>query len=174
LSAVYGIVKQSGGFIDVHSAPGQGTSVVVYFPEAVVPGTAGDAFAAQSPCPPDGPQTRTILLAEDEDDVRALVGDFLELQGYRVLTGSDGALALRQAIDHQGVIDLLLTDVVMPVMGGPELAERLTSEHPEARVLFMSGFAPEGLASFQDGAPLLRKPFSLDALGRAVRDSLNN
>jgi PAS domain S-box-containing protein len=172
LSAVYGIVKQSGGFIDVQSAPGLGTTVIVHFPAFADAVDAATEARSAAPRPDRAPATRTILLAEDEDEVRDLVTDYLQAVGYRVLAGSDGAAALARARDYEGYIDLLLTDVVMPVMGGPELADRLVTEHPEARVLFMSGFAPEGLASFRADVPLLRKPFSLDALGAAVRESL--
>ncbi|MFI5177785.1 MAG: ATP-binding protein [Vicinamibacterales bacterium] len=174
LSAVYGIVKQSGGFIDVQSAPGLGTTVIVHFPAFAEAVNATAEPGTDAPRADRAPATRTILLAEDEDEVRDLVTDYLQAVGYRVLAGSDGAAALARARGYEGYIDLLLTDVVMPVMGGPELADRLVAEHPEARVLFMSGFAPEGLASFRAGVPLLRKPFSLDALGAAVRESLGD
>ena len=118
----------------------------------------------------------TILLAEDEDGVREMVAEFLESRGYHVLTGSDGAVALCRAEQYAGPIHLLLTDVVMPVMNGPELADRMKRERPETRVLFMSGYTPD--PTLFDGARfgevvLIHKPFALNALAHAVRDTLD-
>jgi two-component system cell cycle sensor histidine kinase/response regulator CckA len=170
LSAVYGIVKQSGGHIDVESAPGQGTCFSIYLPALAaelamaqaqsVEGAGSVALARGS--------TRTILLAEDEDDVRKMVGEFLESQGYRVLSAPDGLTAMRVALEQEGPIDLLISDVVMPFMAGPELAERLRRERPDVAILFISGHVGE----FAPNAPLLPKPFSLEALARTVRERL--
>lgn len=117
----------------------------------------------------------TILVAEDDEDLRELVTEFLESRGYRVLSGTDGRDALRIVLEDTGSIDLLLTDVMMPSMAGPELATRLLREWPDLRVLFMSGYIGESARPagvFGPNAVLLRKPFSLDALARIVRERL--
>jgi CheY-like chemotaxis protein len=119
--------------------------------------------------------SETILVAEDDEDLRELVTEFLESQGYRVLSGTDGRDALRIALEHTGSIDLLVTDVMMPFMVGPELAKHMLRERPGLRVLFMSGYVGEfaqPAGAFGPNAVLLRKPFSLDALARAVRECL--
>jgi CheY-like chemotaxis protein len=175
LSTVYGIVQQSGGYIALESAPGQGTTFAMYFPLLARSVEEHEALAGDT-TPDEVRRGKTILLAEDEDGVREMVADFLESRGHHVITGSDGAVALCRAGEYAGPIHLLLTDVVMPVMNGPELVDRLKRERPETSVIFMSGFAPE--PALLDGAGLgevvlIRKPFSLDALGRAVRDTLD-
>ena len=177
LAAVFGIVKQSGGYIEVNSAPGRGSSFIIYFPVSVGGRVAQTLpFELALPSGP-APQARTILLAEDEDDLREMVADFLRSQGHTVLTGADGTAALRTAVDHRGPIDLLITDVVMPSMDGPALAERMTLERPGLKVLFLTGYAPEsGLLQdrLQQNALLLRKPFSLSTLGRVVDGQFGN
>ena len=176
LSTVYGIVQQSGGYIALDSAPGKGTSVAIYFPQLARRAEEDEATAEHTRPHEGRGGGETILLAEDEDGVREMVAEFLESRGYRVLTGSDGAVALCRAEEYAGPIHLLLTDVVMPVMNGPELVDRMKRARPETRVLFMSGYTPE--PTLLDGAQageavLIRKPFALEALANAVRDTLD-
>jgi PAS domain S-box-containing protein len=177
LSTVYGIVQQSGGYIALDSAPGQGTSFAIYFPQLASRAEKDEAMAGHTRPDEVRGGGETILLVEDEDGVRELVAEFLESRGYRVLTGSDGAVALCKAEEHAGPIHLLLTDVVMPVMNGPELVDRMKRERPETKVLFMSGYTPEptllGGARFND-VVLIRKPFPLDTLVHTVRDILDD
>ena len=168
LSTIYGIVQQSGGDIEVTSAPGAGTTFRIYLPLATAAAGAGEPAGAGTAAPRGA---GTILLVEDEDDVRRFVSSALGHLGYRVLVARHGEEALAVA-GREPAIDLLLTDVVMPGLGGPEVARRLREIRPGTRVLYISGYAP-----VQDGsnpepplAPLLRKPFSLDDLARRVRE----
>jgi CheY-like chemotaxis protein len=137
LPTVYGVVKQSGGFIWVYSEPGHGTTFKIHLPrvdqapERLFP-RPGQTAAGQG--------TETVLLVEDEDTLRALLGEVLESLGYRVLDAGLGAEALRIAREHRGPIHVLLTDLVMPQMTGRELADRLSCLRPELKVLFMSGY----------------------------------
>lgn len=112
----------------------------------------------------------TILVVDDEDGVRTLAQDVLEMQGYAILNTGDPRQALRIARGHPGPIDLLLTDVVMPLMNGRELADRLVAIRPDTKVLFMSGFDVSGM--LEPGAPFVAKPFDVDTLVRKVRDVL--
>src|SRR6202521_299631 len=139
LSMVYGIVKQSGGFIFVDSQPQRGTAFRAYFPR--VDGRE-DAAAAQDSLglPRADHGQKTILLVEDETNLRRLARQYLETQGYKILEAEDGAAALQIVAGHEGVIDLLLTDVIMPGMNGRELAGQVTTLLPEVRVLYMSGY----------------------------------
>ncbi len=177
LSTVYGIVKQSGGYIWVHSEPGKGTSFKIYLPrvaEAVqTPIQASilpEAFAG-------APGTETILLVEDEANLRYLARQFLEKQGYRVLDAADGALALQVAMAHPGVIHLLLTDVIMPGMNGRELAQRVLQLRPGVKVLYMSGYTENVIGrngTLDAGVRLLQKPFTLHDLKNKVREVLES
>jgi two-component system cell cycle sensor histidine kinase/response regulator CckA len=173
LATVYGIVKQTGGYIWVYSEPGQGTVFKIYLPRVDAPATADQEVAGLGRTPTGN---ETILLVEDEVTVRQLLSGMLERRGYRVLIAGSGEQAVEVAAQHRGPLHLMVTDVVMPGMGGPELAARLGSLHPELRVLYISGYADdavlrrgvrEGLASF------LQKPFTLDALARKIRDVLD-
>lgn len=172
LATVYGVVKQTGGWIWVASEPGQGTTFEIYFPqieEVEKPVTASVKKAARANAPRG---TETVLLVEDQDGIRDLVGEFLRRDGYTVLHAADGDEALRLAGEYGDAIDLLLTDILMPNIGGQELAERLSELRPKMRVLFMSGF-PEH-ASLGDEATgqqtaVLQKPFSMDNLARKIR-----
>ena len=174
LAIVYGIVKQSDGFIWVYSELGVGTTFKVYLPR-VREETSRTVEAKH------GPQRtfeggETILLAEDEEDLREVERLYLESQGYTVLTASNGIEALRLAEEYEGNIDLLLTDVIMPQMGGRELAERLVSSRDTLQVILASGYtnraiAPEGLS--EAGFHFLQKPFSLSVLGSKVRDAMD-
>lgn len=170
LSMVYGVVKQSGGYIWVESEPGQGACFTLYFPrvEAELPAKKNVSVVGRAIAP------ETILLVEDEDSVRELVRRVLEAKGYKVLEARRGEQALEAAEKHPDPIRLLLTDVVMPHMNGQELARRLAPSHPEAKVIFMSGYigsTAQGKELESDGA-FLHKPFTSDALARKVREVL--
>ena len=172
LSTVFGIVKQSGGAVWLESAPGAGTVAWVHLPRIEEPGPGVEpVVAAVSPGPVEG----TILLAEDEPAVRMLAREALVRAGYRVLEAEDGVEALAVSRGHEGIVDLLLTDVVMPNLGGRELAARLLLERPGVRILFMSGYPNDarelGELAGSTG-DLLRKPFALKALVERVRAEL--
>jgi two-component system, cell cycle sensor histidine kinase and response regulator CckA len=167
LSVVYGIVKQSGGSISLDTAVGRGTTFHVYFPIA----DAKEA-AAVVPDPERNPAAHrgheTILLVEDETSVRRFTCDALEAQGYRVVAVSNGAEALQALLAPVHPFDLMITDLVMPTMGGKELAERARALHPHLPVLFVSGYAARG----DGGLPFLQKPFGPFELSRKVRELL--
>ena len=176
LSTVYGIVKQSGGFIFVDSQPQRGTSFRAYFPR--VDGRE-DATAAQESLalPRAEHGQETILLVEDETNLRHLARQYLEIQGYKILEAEDGAAALQIVDGYQGTIDLLLTDVVMPGMNGRELATHISKLLPEVRVLYMSGYTENAIGhdgTLDPGINLLQKPFSLPALKDRVREVLDS
>jgi PAS domain S-box-containing protein len=176
LSTVYGIVKQSGGYIFVESEPGRGTTFRVYFPRAYARDNAAavqDSFGL--PRPDRGQET--ILLVEDETNVRRLARQYLETQGYKILEAEDGAAALQIASSYKGTIDLLFTDVVMPGMNGRDLALQITGQRPDIRVLYMSGYTENTIAhngTLDAGINLLQKPFSLPALKDKVREVLDS
>ncbi|HEX8244161.1 MAG TPA: response regulator, partial [Longimicrobium sp.] len=167
LSTVYGIVKQSGGYVWAESRPGQGSRFVVLLPR--VPEDACAPAACGEPAPGRGCGA-TVLLVEDEDSVRSLARRVLARAGYAVLEASDGERALEVARAHGGEIALLLTDVVMPGGGGRKLAEAVAALRPETRVLYMSGYPGDAIAEhgLAPGVDLLPKPFSPDALLRRV------
>jgi PAS domain S-box-containing protein len=172
LATVYGIVRQSEGQILVYSEPGRGTTFKIYMPR--VEDTAEHLIPTGTQEPPRG-GSETILLVEDEDGVRNLAKQVLERRGYTVLVASDGDEARRVCQEHSGPIHLLLTDVVMPGLSGPQSAEELRRERPEMKVLFMSGYpdrAMEHHKAFEPGVPFLPKPFAPDALMRKVREAL--
>ena len=172
LATVYGIVKQSDGYISVHSEPGRGSSFKIYLPRIATP-------AGPAPAPPKsgpGRGTETILVVEDEPAVLALSRRALEAQGYVVLAASDPSAAMRLFELHGGTIHLLLTDVVMPGLSGRDLADRLTARRPGMRVLYMSGYPGDAVVQHGElpsGSAFLQKPFSPDALARKVRDVLD-
>ena len=169
LSTVYGIIAQSGGFIRVASAPGAGSTFAVYLPLA-----REEVAAEPAPLGSDGvlSGSGTILLAEDDDGVRALAELILSQYGYTVLPARDGEDALRIADQHAGPIDLLVTDIVMPRMRGTELAERLTSRRPDIGVLYMSGYADASALGEVNAAAIVPKPFSEETLAGLVRETL--
>jgi two-component system cell cycle sensor histidine kinase/response regulator CckA len=173
LATVYGIVKQAGGFIWVYSEPNQGTSFKIYLPR--VDASRGDRDADRGLAEmPRGAET--ILIVEDEASVRVVVRQVLERLGYTVLDASDGGLALELAARHHGKIHLLMTDVVMPVLGGRQLTEQLTKLRPETKVLYTSGYTDDAVVRhgvLEAGIPFLQKPFTPDGLARAVRDVLD-
>jgi len=172
LATVYGIITQSGGTLDVESRVGEGTTFYIYLP--VVNESAGVA-APSLPASRGTSGTETVLLAEDEDAVRALMRRTLEDRGYRVLEAVGGDDALRQSQDYPGRIDLLLTDVVMPRMSGFKLAKLIRESRPETRTLYVSGYAYTGRHEGETISPetFLAKPFSPDLLALKVRRVLN-
>jgi nitrogen-specific signal transduction histidine kinase/ActR/RegA family two-component response regulator len=174
LSTVYGIVAQHGGDLDVSSVPGAGTVFTVSLPllsSRPPPGSATDRRSG-----PGAVVARpaTVLLVEDEASVRLLTREILEVHGHLVIEAADGAAALSSAAAHAGPIDVLLTDVVLPQMVGPVLADRLLTERPGLQVVFMSGYAREHLAGvdLRDGAQFLPKPFRPADLAAAVAAAL--
>jgi two-component system, cell cycle sensor histidine kinase and response regulator CckA len=165
LSTVYGVVKQSGGYIDVESAPGEGTSFQIYLPQTEE-GVTTEKLQAEST---QVKAHQTILLAEDEDSLRALTRNTLQGRGYTVLEAKNGVDALKIGRKYVGSIDLLLTDVVMPEMGGHELAQQLIRERPGIKVVYISGYTAQlpGMKTF-----FLMKPFTRDALTQKIREAL--
>lgn len=173
LATCYGIIRQNGGTIRVTSELGRGSTFRIYFPRV----------ASSTATPPQAPGARrplsgdeTLLVVEDEAIVRAIAVDALRRHGYTVLQAGDGMEALRVAGEHAGNIDLLVTDVVMPQLGGRELARRLRSKRPKLRVLYVSGYTDSAIARhgmLEDGIALLQKPFTAATLTRKVRDALD-
>jgi PAS domain S-box-containing protein len=173
LSTVYGVVEQSGGRIEVESLPGQGATFTIYFPRHW--GAEPAIGTATQRMPQVG--TETLLLVEDESAVRSSVRRLLEWHGYTVLEARNGAEALRVYEAHEGNIDLVLTDVVMPEMGGHELVEQLRARRPDLRVLFMSGYAERAFTSngsIPAGTGYLEKPFTVETLMRRLREVLDS
>src|SRR5580704_9321910 len=173
LATVYGIVKQSGGYIWVYSEPGQGTTFKVYLPrveESLTP----QETQANSQNIPRG--TETILLVEDEQGVRDLAREYLEISGYKVLVAENGPAAVKLVSDHKGAIDLVMTDVVMPGLSGSELTKRIEALRPGIRIMYMSGYTDQAIVHHGIlGADivLLQKPFTLNALAHKLRDALD-
>jgi two-component system, cell cycle sensor histidine kinase and response regulator CckA len=173
LSTVYGIVSQAGGEIDVQSEPGHGSRFRIYFPES-----AGDAEETRSSTGDGAPVgLETVLLVEDEPSVRVLAETVLKKLGYSVLVADSGAAALKIWNERQDSIDLLLTDVIMPQMSGAELAQKLRELNPQLKILFMSGYTDDMIAShgvLVGETQLIQKPFTAEALGRRIRDVLDS
>jgi signal transduction histidine kinase len=173
LATVYGIIKQSGGSVSVESELGHGTTFMIWLPRV------------EHPTPLDGASRgsaelragrETILLVEDEDGVRELAREVLQGHGYTVIEACDGESALRIVEDRRERVHLLLTDVVMPKMGGRELARRLISRHPDVKVLYMSGYPDDALGEhgvLEPGAVLLQKPFTPQGMADKVRQVLD-
>jgi PAS domain S-box-containing protein len=177
LSTVYGIVKQSGGYIWVYSESGKGTTFKIYLPRVAETVERPAQIAAPAESVAIEPGTETILLVEDEANLRYLARQFLEKQGYRVIEAADGAVAMQVAVAHEGVIHLLLTDVIMPGMNGRELAQRISEIRPNVKVLYMSGYTENVIGrngTLDAGVRLLQKPFTLRDLKSKVREVLDS
>jgi CheY-like chemotaxis protein len=171
LSIVYGIVKQSGGYVWVYSEPAHGTTFKLYFPAIAAPLenplVCNDAYSE--------PSGQTILIVEDEATIRGNVRECLQQLGYHVVEAENGEAALQVCEQLQGKIDLVLSDLVMPGMGGYELAGQLAQHHPEVRMLFMSGYTEDSAARrdiLLQGSAFLQKPFSVADLSTAVHQAL--
>ena len=172
LSTVYGIVKQSGGYIFAYSELGRGTTFKIYLPR--VEEAAAESLPERRIRPGLGGR-ETILLVEDEESVRELIAEALRAQGYNLLIAANGQEALALAAPANCHIDLMITDVVMPNMGGRELANRLAQSRPQMRVLYLSGYTEDAIVHqgvLDPGTLFLQKPFSLDALAGKVREIL--
>jgi CheY-like chemotaxis protein len=173
LATVYGIVTQSGGAIWVYSEPGNGSTFKIYLP---LEATALDPPVAEPPPPVRSVGTETVLLVEDDAAVRALAREVLRRLGYIVLEAGSPSHAIAIAEDHVGPIDALLTDVVMPEMRGPELAARLGTIRPDAKVIYMSGYTGDAAVRhglLEHGDAFLEKPFGPAALGKKMREVLD-
>ncbi len=173
LSTVYGIVKQSGGHVWLYSEPGQGATFKIYLPRVDAP--VESAVEKPRDAAPRGAET--ILLVEDDDDVRSLVRGILEARGYSVIEAARAAEALDLCRKHEGEIHLMLSDVVMPETGGRDLALQLAPLRPAMKVLFMSGYTDDAIVRhgvLEPGIAFLSKPFTADELSRKLRDVLEN
>ena len=174
LATVYGIVRRSGGYIWVYSEPNRGTTFKIYLPSAEHKLGLGSEIEAEEAIPPSKGQT--ILLVEDDSTMRSLTRKMLEEHGYRVMEAEDGQAAIKLLGLGTHSVDLVLTDVVMRGLSGPELGSWLGSTHPAVRILYMSGYSGELFEKHADGEPtlsLLEKPFSRNALLRAVHTALS-
>jgi len=182
LSTVYGIIKQSGGYIWVYSEVGRGTTFKIYLPRVASTGETAAQLAASGVLDNDvrnnvvEPGSETILLVEDEANLRYLARQYLEKQGYKVIEAADGAVAMQIAVAHEKVIHLLLTDVIMPGMNGRELAQRISEIRPNVKILYMSGYTENVIGHngmLDAGIRLLQKPFNLRDLKSKVREVLD-
>jgi signal transduction histidine kinase/CheY-like chemotaxis protein len=173
LATVYGIVKQHGGHIWVESGENRGTSFTIYLPVSSSP-SAEEAL--QDPKPAAGGGSETVLLVEDDEQVRHLALALLQREGYEVVSAKNGKEALEVTEKHDGPIHLVLTDVVMPGMNGKELFERIAARFPQAKPLFMSGYTENVIAHrgvIDQGVRFIQKPFSIKALCSKVRQALD-
>ncbi|HXE73003.1 MAG TPA: ATP-binding protein, partial [Candidatus Nitrosotenuis sp.] len=174
LSTTYAVVSQCGGSIRIDSQPGQGTAVRIWLPGGVSEGEEAPASGGRSRRPAEG---ETILVVEDEATVRKLVRQVLEREGYRVLVAADGQEALELCRSHPGLIDLLLTDVVMPGLSGPQVASRARELRPFMQVLYMSGYNDDRLLRHgieESSVAFLQKPFTAEVLAERVRELLDS
>jgi CheY-like chemotaxis protein len=171
LATVYGIINQAGGYISLYSEPGLGTRV-----DTMLPATDQTPVSIESaPSAPRTTATETVLVVEDAEDLREVVERILSRNGYHVIVAANGVLALDAAQGYGGKIDLLLTDVVMPLMQGKELADRMMKRYPSLKVLFMSGYAEPMLGdsgTLEPGVVLMEKPFTEPVLLARVREVL--
>jgi DNA-binding NtrC family response regulator len=174
LSTVYGIVKQSGGYIWANSEPGKGSTFKVYLPRVDEPVEVSSSIEIPAPAARKGRET--ILLVEDQPEVRELARIVLADRGYSVINAQNPEDAEHQARSNGGQIHLLLTDVMMPGISGRELAKRITSRHPHIRVLYMSGYTNNVIAEdgmLEAGLSFLQKPFTPQTLVQKVRETLD-
>jgi PAS domain S-box-containing protein len=174
LSTVYGIVKQSGGYVFAQSELGHGTTFRIYLPRVEEAAQPADTV---KPCESITHGTETVLLVEDEESVRQLVRETLESRGYKVIEAENGEVALKISATCQEPIHLLITDVVMPGISGRELAKQLSKTHPHTRILFLSGYTEDAIVHqgvLEPGTAFLQKPFTLQNLSRKVREVLRS
>ena len=174
LAMVYGIVKQHNGCIGVRSVQGKGTTFDIYLPHVDEAAVEAGPEVEQRSSSTRG--SETVLLVEDEADVRELAREILEMAGYTVLEAPTGADALRLCVQHRDEICLLLTDVVMPQMSGPDLARQVEEIRPGTKVVYMSGYTDDALGHhgvLDPGIVLLPKPFTPDGLLRGLRQALD-
>jgi CheY-like chemotaxis protein len=172
LATVQGVVARSGGSVNVYSEVGKGTSISVYFPRAGASERVLEV-APSAPRPPAGGET--VLVVEDAEDLRDLTRRLLERQGYTVLSASDADEAVR-VFDQNTLIDVLLTDVVMPGVSGPELGALLVERRPALKVIYMSGYTEDSIVRhgvLNPGIAFLHKPFTSDTLGRKISEVLD-
>lgn len=176
LATVYGIVKQSGGYVFADSELGKGTTFRIYLPRVDQPIRAASSQPAPVELPPELPPTsETLLVVEDERAFRDLLHERLQSKGYQVLVAANGVEALRVAEEYKGSISVLITDVIMPQMSGPELAKNLKKVRPNTEVLYMSGYTDDKLRNISetDGEPtLIQKPFYIDDLVQKMQEIL--
>jgi nitrogen-specific signal transduction histidine kinase len=175
LATVYGIVKQNAGYVAIDSRPGEGTTVSVFWPRRADHRAESGSHAASLSDPIGG--SETILLVEDEPGVRALMRKMLERYGYRVLEARDASDAVALGARYPDPIDLLLSDVIMPGLNGPDLAQRIVPRQPGIKVLYVSGFSNSVLSERDRSRPrlwFLAKPFTLEALAKKVRECLDS
>ncbi len=173
LATVYGIITQSGGSIEVNSAPGEGSTFRIYLPQVA---TYPETEVTERPAMTLPAGSGTILVVEDEVQVRELVQEILQSEGYTVLTASDGHEGLQLCIAYDGPIDLLLTDVVMPGLSGPEMAQCILPMRPTIKIVYMSGYASDAIGDhgvLAPGTAFLQKPYTPDILLRKVRETLD-
>jgi two-component system cell cycle sensor histidine kinase/response regulator CckA len=173
LSTIYGIVKQNNGFIWVYSEPGEGSTFKIYLPK--VKRDVKEEEKEQTTVE-NLSGSEIVLIVEDDTSIRKLAQKSLQPHGYRVLVAENGEDALRISKEHEGTIDLMITDVVMPKMGGKETAERLKTLHPQMKVIYMSGYTDDAIVHHGVLAPglnFLEKPFSPGGLAHKVREVLD-
>ena len=172
LATVYGIVKENHGYIVVESEPGVGSEFKIYLPVQVVTKEAPVAANTNATAPMPG-GTETILLVEDEAALREITCEYLQSRGYKVLAAGTGMQALEICRAHEAPIDIVMTDIIMPGIQGPDLVKAALDMRPQMRVIYVSGYSDRGLeiATQENNAILLRKPYSLADLGRTIRSS---
>ena len=167
-------MKQSGGYVWVYSEPGHGTTFKIYLPR-IEDGTATATRDRSASAVPLLRGSEVVLLVEDEAGVRELAREYLEMSGYTVIVAPDGHTAIELAAMHAGTIHLLMTDMVMPGIGGRELAERVLAVRPDIKILYMSGYTDQAVVHqgiLGTDAPLLQKPFTLATLTMKLREIL--
>jgi CheY-like chemotaxis protein len=173
LATCYGIVKQHNGYITVDSQPQHGTTFMIYLPQAILEEDDVSPATVEFDQLQSLQGTETILLAEDETAVRVLVANILTDLGYTLIEAVNGREALQMVEEYAGTIDLLLTDMVMPQMGGKELAEHLQHSHPEMKMIFMSGYTEERIVLPDNAHTSIQKPFTPRKLAQIVRKVLD-